>query len=249
MNKKIVLYIRCLAKMVSLLAVFLFALKMLGSFLTICITFTLFKLFFSDTSSEPEYKTVLGTYNESNALKNDIEEEVNLISNLYENLNTLPDKKGTLQLKKLTTIIDNFEEIISYQGSGDKAKVLEYKRAVEQVDEAVQYNLRHYFLVMKSIKPFNKKLMVEKAVYSQNDKNELSQEWSDLCLKQRNRAKDILMQNEQAITQLYVFLTDIVNISFKKMPDYSMHNALENLTQQISQTEQYADEVMLSPYE
>jgi hypothetical protein len=102
---------------------------------------------------------------------------------------------------------------------------------------------------MKSIEPFNSKLMYESSIYSQDDKNELSQEWSNLCLKQSNRAKNILIQNEQVMTQLYIFLTDIVNISFNKMPDYAMQKALDNLTQQIEQTEQYADEVMLSPYE
>ncbi len=63
-------------------------------------------------------------------------------------------------------------------------------------------------------------------------------------LKTKKRARNVLVQNEQAITQLYIFITDIVN----KKPDNSMNKALDKLTQLTKATKQYSDEFLPSPY-
>ena len=139
----------------------------------------------------------------------------------------------------------SFEEIISFKTDEDKESIVEYKHAVNQVYKAVQDNLQHYYLVMKNVEPINSKIMYEASNYSVDEKKYLTQEWSTLFSKQKKRARDVLVQNEQAITQLYIFITDIVN----KKSDNSMNKALDKLTQLTKATKQYANESFLSPYQ
>ncbi len=163
---------------------------------------------------------------------------------LENKLKSLPNKNGAIQLKKLATMTQSFEEIIFFKIDEDKESIVEYRHAVNQVYQAVQDNLQHYYGVMKSVEPINSKIMYEAAIYSADEKKDLAQEWSTLFSKQKKRARDVLVQNEQAITQLYIFITDIVN----KKPDNSMNKALDKLTQLTKATKQYSDEFLPSPY-
>ena len=73
---------------------------------------------------------------------------------------------------------------------------------------------------MKSVEPINSNIMYKISSFSEDEKKDLEQEWSALFSKQKKIARDVLIQNEQAITQLYIFITDIVN----KKPDNGMNN-------------------------
>ena len=201
-------------------------------------------------NKKSEMEKILDTYKVIDYSQEEENNKGELISSptigLKEKLNTLSNKNGAIQLNKLTALTENFEDIISYQIDVDQPTVIEYRSAVDQVYQAVLSNLDHYFLVIKSVEPINNKMMYEASLYSQKEKKSLSDKWLDLSSKQKNHAKNILIKNEQAITQLYVFITDVVNISFNKMPANRMKKALERLAAQTKKTEQYAD-VLLTP--
>ncbi len=135
----------------------------------------------------------------------------NKLFSLEKKLNSLPSKKGAIQLKKLKTLTQSFEEIISFKKDEDNKSIAKYKQdTVNEFYQAVEDNLHHYYLVMKSIEPINSKIMYEASIYTKEEKNYLIQEWLTLSLKQKKCARDVLVENEQAITQLNIFITDIV---------------------------------------
>jgi hypothetical protein len=159
-------------------------------------------------SSDHQLELIMETYNVNDEDKN---VSTNEPFSLEKKLNSLPSKKGAIQLKKLKTLTQSFEEIISFKKNEDNKSIAKYKQdTVNEFYQAVEDNLHHYYLVMKSIEPINSKIMYEASIYSKEEKNYLIQEWLTLSLKQKKCARDVLVENEEAITQLNIFITDIV---------------------------------------
>jgi hypothetical protein len=159
-------------------------------------------------SSDHQLELIMETYNVNDEDKN---ASTNEPFSLEKKLNSLPNKKGAIQLEKLKILTQSFEEIISFKKNEDNKSIAKYKQdTVNEFYQAVEDNLHHYYLVMKSIEPINSKIMYEASIYSKEEKNYLIQEWLTLSLKQKKCARDVLVENEEAITQLNIFITDIV---------------------------------------
>ncbi len=163
-------------------------------------------------SSDYQLELIMETYKVNDEHEyEDKSVTTNKLLSLEKKLNSLPNKKGAIQLKKLKKLTQSFEEIIFSKKDEDNKSIVKYKQdTINEFYQAVEDNLHHYYLVMKSIEPINSKIMYEASIYTKEEKNYLIQEWLTLSLKQKKCARNVLVENEQAITQLNIFITDIV---------------------------------------
>lgn len=182
-------------------------------------------------------------------LENEKEDPNHHYLTLEEKLNTLSNNNGEIQLNKISMLTQNFDLILSLQVDEDKNTLYEFKHATNLIYQAVRDNLHHYCLIMKNIESLDDSILLEESMIPTKEKADLLQERLTLSEKQNHGAKEILIKNEVAISQLYAFISNIIDCYFYKMPASEMDLTLEKLVQQTRKTEQYTDDALSSPYQ
>jgi len=155
---------------------------------------------------------------------------------------------GIKQLELLKVKYHNFEEILSSKLSPTEMTYSRYLSMAEQVYLAVLDNLDKVFLTLKSISAVDKNHLTQRVAILEKgtsptaakEKETLSRRLN-LYQQQQNRAAEIILANERALTELDEVSAKMASVQMNKgRAEFDLDIAMEELRNLAERTDQYA---------
>ena len=169
------------------------------------------------------------------------------LEKLEKELEEVESISGIKQLELVDIKYQNFEEILSSKLSPTEMTYSRYLSIAEQVYLAVLDNLDKVFLTLKSISAVDTShleqriaaLEKETSPKAQKEKETLSKRLV-LHQQQLDRASDIILANERALTELDEVTAKIASVEINKgRADLDLEMAMEELRRLAERSEQY----------
>ncbi len=134
---------------------------------------------------------------------------------LINNLKAINSRKGFYQYSILKRKINSFAIVILEQLDENEILFVRYVDVAEKICQVIQDNLNQYYLVMTSIETINGEQLLVQVRKNDQLAKPLKQRL-DLWKEQSIRANNILLKNEQQLTNLDNITLEIANMKFGK---------------------------------
>ncbi len=170
------------------------------------------------------------------------------LAKLRKELKQVKSDQGIKQLELLEIKYRNFEEILGSKLSPTEMTYSRYLSIAEQVYLAVLDNLDKVFLSLKSISAVDtahlsqriRTLETESSTQAKHEKETLSRRLT-LQKQQQDKAAELILANERALTELDVVTAKIAGVEMNKgRADLDLDLAMEELKRLAERTDQYA---------
>lgn len=170
------------------------------------------------------------------------------LAKLRKELRQVKSNQGIKQLELLEIKYRNFEEILSSKLLPTEMTYSRYLSIAEQVYLAVLDNLDKVFLSLKSISAVDTAhlsqritaLETENSTQAKHEKETLSRRLT-LQKQQQDKASELILANERALTELDVVTAKIAGVEMNKgRADLDLDLAMEELKRLAERTDQYA---------
>jgi hypothetical protein len=170
------------------------------------------------------------------------------LTKLKKELQQVESTSGIKQLELLEAKYRNFEEILSSKLSPTEMTYSRYLSMAEQVYLAVLDNLDKVFLTLKSISAVDKEHLTQRVAILEKDNASIAEKEKEtlnkrlnLYQQQQNRAAEIILANERALTELDEVSAKMASVQMNKgRAEFDLNIAMEELRNLAERTDQYA---------
>jgi hypothetical protein len=169
------------------------------------------------------------------------------ITQLKQSLETVDSAQGIKQLELVEKKYRNFEEILNTKLSPAEITYSRYLSMAEQVYLAVLDNLEQIYLTLKSISAVDKVHLAESLYRLEDNESDAAiKEKATLTNRlslyetQQIKTADIILANEQALTELDQVSAKMASVQMNKgRAELDLNHAMEELRRLAERTDQY----------